>query len=504
MLRASRAAQVACWRRTCCCCGRRRWSRRMRGACCRWRRAWRTGCCPHLTRRPASRCPGSTWCMCAPRLALRAQSSGPGLPAASSHASGSCRLEDAARLAGEAGAPAPSWPVQEAAPCGPLSLQLTKHQAASLPGRFPSCQAAPHRQGVLPGETRVTCTACAGTLLLEFGALSRLTGSPVYEDLARNATLRVFGAPPCPADLHGACMLREELLCSSNREPDRMVFCTCRPLLTQRKSTMGAVQCRPAPSHPRCPLAHMGPAAQACATRAPACWAPRWTWTPQPGCAPPPASAPAPTASTSTCSRCAGASCARARPRQVAPAGMRRRTGPPVLALWYSTAPRLACVGGRAQRAHAAAAHASLAGLSRRAGRGAQAYLLLGDQACLAAFCEAYAAAMRHLRPADQRLPGFPTPHRFLRAVGAPGEPHARWVSSLSAFWPGLQALVGARPPQQTCLAPSPPHMRTGLFKCPTVLFRMPFTIAYWQGACVLHQLPPRRLHRCSLHARRR
>lgn len=48
-------------------------------------------------------------------------------------------------------------------------------------------------QGVVAGETRVTCTACAGTLLLEFGLLSRLTGKPIYERKALHAARQVFG-----------------------------------------------------------------------------------------------------------------------------------------------------------------------------------------------------------------------------------------------------------------------------------------------------------------------
>lgn len=52
-------------------------------------------------------------------------------------------------------------------------------------------------QGVPEGETRVTCTACAGTLLLEFGILSRLTGKPVFEQKARAAVVALFGT--CPA-----------------------------------------------------------------------------------------------------------------------------------------------------------------------------------------------------------------------------------------------------------------------------------------------------------------
>jgi ER degradation enhancer, mannosidase alpha-like 2 len=40
------------------------------------------------------------------------------------------------------------------------------------------------RYGVPVGETTVTCTACIGTFIVEFGALSRLTGDPIYEEVA--------------------------------------------------------------------------------------------------------------------------------------------------------------------------------------------------------------------------------------------------------------------------------------------------------------------------------
>ncbi len=43
------------------------------------------------------------------------------------------------------------------------------------------------RRGVPPGETPVTCTAGVGTMAVEFGALSRLTGDPVYEEAAMRA-----------------------------------------------------------------------------------------------------------------------------------------------------------------------------------------------------------------------------------------------------------------------------------------------------------------------------
>lgn len=43
------------------------------------------------------------------------------------------------------------------------------------------------RHGVPKGETTVTCTACIGTFIIEFGTLSRLTGDPVFEKTAIRA-----------------------------------------------------------------------------------------------------------------------------------------------------------------------------------------------------------------------------------------------------------------------------------------------------------------------------
>ena len=51
----------------------------------------------------------------------------------------------------------------------------------------------PPAQGQIPGDVRSTCTACAGTLLLEFGVLSRLTGNATYEALARHAVEAIYG-----------------------------------------------------------------------------------------------------------------------------------------------------------------------------------------------------------------------------------------------------------------------------------------------------------------------
>lgn len=43
------------------------------------------------------------------------------------------------------------------------------------------------KMGIPQGETSVTCTAGVGTFIIEFGALSRLTGDPIYEEIALNA-----------------------------------------------------------------------------------------------------------------------------------------------------------------------------------------------------------------------------------------------------------------------------------------------------------------------------
>ena len=48
------------------------------------------------------------------------------------------------------------------------------------------------RKGQVPGDVRATCTACAGTLLLEFGVLSRLVNDSRYEAAARHAVERLF------------------------------------------------------------------------------------------------------------------------------------------------------------------------------------------------------------------------------------------------------------------------------------------------------------------------
>ena len=80
----------------------------------------------------------------------------------------------------------PGWPCN-----GPL-LRLAEDMAKRLLAAFDTPTGMPYgtvnlKYGVPEGETSITCTAGIGTFLLEFGTLSRLTGDPVYEEVAMNA-----------------------------------------------------------------------------------------------------------------------------------------------------------------------------------------------------------------------------------------------------------------------------------------------------------------------------
>lgn len=82
----------------------------------------------------------------------------------------------------------PGWPCN-----GPL-LRLAEDVARRLLPAFDTPTGMPYgtvnlRHGVPVGETTITCTAGIGTFILEFGTLSRLTGDPVYEEVAMNALL---------------------------------------------------------------------------------------------------------------------------------------------------------------------------------------------------------------------------------------------------------------------------------------------------------------------------
>ncbi|XP_020289329.1 ER degradation-enhancing alpha-mannosidase-like protein 2 [Pseudomyrmex gracilis] len=80
----------------------------------------------------------------------------------------------------------PGWPCN-----GPL-LRLAEDMAKRLLAAFDTPTGMPYgtvnlKYGVPDGETSITCTAGIGTFLLEFGTLSRLTGDPLYEEVAMNA-----------------------------------------------------------------------------------------------------------------------------------------------------------------------------------------------------------------------------------------------------------------------------------------------------------------------------
>ncbi|XP_058988062.1 uncharacterized protein LOC131807055 [Musca domestica] len=77
------------------------------------------------------------------------------------------------------------WPCQ-----GPL-LRMAEDVAKRLLPAFDTATGMPYgtvnlRYGVPKGETSITCTAGVGTLLVEFGTLSRLTGNTIYEEVALN------------------------------------------------------------------------------------------------------------------------------------------------------------------------------------------------------------------------------------------------------------------------------------------------------------------------------
>ena len=80
----------------------------------------------------------------------------------------------------------PGWPCN-----GPL-LRLAEDAATRLLPAFDTKTGMPYgtvnlRHGVPKGETPVTCTAAVGTYIVEFGALSRLTGNPLFEETALRA-----------------------------------------------------------------------------------------------------------------------------------------------------------------------------------------------------------------------------------------------------------------------------------------------------------------------------
>ncbi|XP_052865718.1 ER degradation-enhancing alpha-mannosidase-like protein 2 [Anopheles cruzii] len=85
----------------------------------------------------------------------------------------------------------PGWP------CAGRLLQMAEDVAQRLLPAFDTPTGMPFgtvnlRHGVPSGETPVTCSAGIGTFVLEFGTLSRLTGNPIYENVAMNALAALY------------------------------------------------------------------------------------------------------------------------------------------------------------------------------------------------------------------------------------------------------------------------------------------------------------------------
>ncbi|CAL8104104.1 unnamed protein product [Orchesella dallaii] len=97
--------------------------------------------------------------------------------------------------------------VEKGWPCnGPL-LRLAEKVARKLLPAFDTKTGMPYgtvnlRYGVPPSETPITCTAGVGTFIVEFGALSRLTGDPLYEKVALRAIHSLY-AKRSSIDLFG-------------------------------------------------------------------------------------------------------------------------------------------------------------------------------------------------------------------------------------------------------------------------------------------------------------
>jgi ER degradation enhancer, mannosidase alpha-like 2 len=93
-------------------------------------------------------------------------------------------------------------------PCnGPL-LRLAEKVARKLLPAFDTKSGMPYgtvnlKYGVPEGETPITCTAGIGTFIVEFGALSRLTGDPIFEEVAMNALHSLFNHRSSKTGLFG-------------------------------------------------------------------------------------------------------------------------------------------------------------------------------------------------------------------------------------------------------------------------------------------------------------
>uniref|UniRef100_A0A9J2PH42 alpha-1,2-Mannosidase n=1 Tax=Ascaris lumbricoides TaxID=6252 RepID=A0A9J2PH42_ASCLU len=84
-------------------------------------------------------------------------------------------------------------------------LDMAVNLADRLLPAFNTTSGLPYSRGYLR-EQRDTCTACGGTLLLEFAALSRLSGKPIYEEKARKAMDFLWAQRNRGSDLMGTVL----------------------------------------------------------------------------------------------------------------------------------------------------------------------------------------------------------------------------------------------------------------------------------------------------------
>lgn len=92
-------------------------------------------------------------------------------------------------------------------------LKMASELADRLLPAFNTTSGVPHsrvnlKHG-LPRELKNqqdTCTACGGTMILEWAALSRLTGNPIYEEKARKAMDFLWNQRNRGSDLMGTVL----------------------------------------------------------------------------------------------------------------------------------------------------------------------------------------------------------------------------------------------------------------------------------------------------------
>lgn len=92
-------------------------------------------------------------------------------------------------------------------------LQMAAQLADRLLPAFNTTSGVPYskinlKRGISPElkHQSDTCTACAGTIILEWAALSRLTGNPIYEEKSRKAMDFLWNQRNHGSDLMGTVL----------------------------------------------------------------------------------------------------------------------------------------------------------------------------------------------------------------------------------------------------------------------------------------------------------